>query len=423
FPGVSCKDIWINTKAQKNGEYWIDPKGTGIPFKVYCDMTTDRDHTLLGQVMETVNVTNEFECHRKCIGNSTCKSFNVHPPKSNPMKNLKTCETNDQTRQTKPKQYKKKIGSSYYGSVEVSCVNIMETNSQQKLGRCHPEYSGEQCTVKKGSSPDFPGVSCKDIRKSSNAQKNGEYWIDPKGTGHLFKVYCDMTTDGDHALLGHVMETVNVTDEFECHRKCIQNNTCKSFNIHPLKTNAVQKTCEMNNQTRQLKPKHYKKKIGSSYHGSVETFLVYLFCLFVDHTLLGQVIQTVNVTDEFQCHRKCIGNSTCKSFNVHPAKINPMKNLKTCETKYQTRQTKPKQYKKKIGSSYHGSVELCLLAVKKGSSPDFPGVSCKDIRKSSNAQKNGEYWIDPKGTGHLFKVYCDMTTDGAKREVETGHTV
>ena len=78
----------------------------------------------------------------------------------------------------------------------------------------------------------------------------------------------------DHTLLGHVMETVNVTDEFECHRKCIQNNTCKSFNIHPLKTNPVQETCEMNNQTRQMKPKHYKKKIGSSYHGSVEVSLI-----------------------------------------------------------------------------------------------------------------------------------------------------
>lgn len=27
--------------AHKNGESCIDPKGTGIPFKVYCDMTTD----------------------------------------------------------------------------------------------------------------------------------------------------------------------------------------------------------------------------------------------------------------------------------------------------------------------------------------------------------------------------------------------
>ena len=78
----------------------------------------------------------------------------------------------------------------------------------------------------------------------------------------------------DHALLGQVIETVNVTDEFECHRKCIQNNTCKSFNVHPPRSNPIKKTCEMNNQTRQMKPKHYKKKIGSSYHGPVEVSLI-----------------------------------------------------------------------------------------------------------------------------------------------------
>ncbi|XP_044170574.1 uncharacterized protein LOC122954590 [Acropora millepora] len=160
---------------------------------------TQQDHALLGQVIETVNVTDEFECHRKCIQNNTCKSFNVHPPRSNPIK--KICEMNNQTRQMKPKHYKKKIGSSYHGSVEVSCVNIMETNNQQKSGRCQPGYSGNQCTLKKGLSPDFPGVSCKDIWKYTNAQKNGEYWIDPKGKGHPIKAYCDMTTDGGGWLL------------------------------------------------------------------------------------------------------------------------------------------------------------------------------------------------------------------------------
>ena len=78
----------------------------------------------------------------------------------------------------------------------------------------------------------------------------------------------------DHTLLGQVIETVNVTDEFQCHRKCIQNNTCKSFNVHPRESNLIKKTCEMNNQTRQMKPKQYKKKIGSSYHGSVEVSLI-----------------------------------------------------------------------------------------------------------------------------------------------------
>ncbi|XP_015755771.1 PREDICTED: uncharacterized protein LOC107335279 isoform X8 [Acropora digitifera] len=172
---------------------------------------TQQDHTLLGHVMETVNVTDEFECHRKCIQNNTCKSFNVHPPESNSIK--KTCEMNNQTRQMKPKHYKKKIGSSYHGSVEVSCVNIMERNSQQKGGSCHPGYSGKQCTVKKGSSPDFPGVSCKDIWKHTNAQKNGEYWIDPKGTGHPFKAYCDMTTDGGGWLL--VMNVITGSSHYD----------------------------------------------------------------------------------------------------------------------------------------------------------------------------------------------------------------
>ena len=31
---------------------------------------------------------------------------------------------------------------------QVSCVNIMETNNQPKSGRCHPGYSGKQCTRK-----------------------------------------------------------------------------------------------------------------------------------------------------------------------------------------------------------------------------------------------------------------------------------
>ncbi|XP_044166557.1 uncharacterized protein LOC122950611 [Acropora millepora] len=160
--------------------------------------------------METVNVTDEFECHRKCIQNNTCKSLNIHPLETSAIQ--KTCEMNNQTRQLKPQHYKK-IGSSYHGSVEVSCVNIMATNNQQKSGRCHPGYSGKQCTLKKGSSPDFPGVSCKDIRKSTNAQNNGEYWIDPKGTGLPFKVYCDMTTDEGGWLL--VMNVITGSSHYD----------------------------------------------------------------------------------------------------------------------------------------------------------------------------------------------------------------
>ena len=54
------------------------------------------------------------------------------------------------------------------------------------------------------------------------------------------------------------------------------------------------------------------------------------------------------------------------------------------------------------------------LSVGEGLFPEFPGISCEDIRKLTHAKENGEYWIDPKATGHPFKVYCDMTTDGGK---------
>ena len=108
----------------------------------------------------------------------------------------------------------------------------------------------------------------------------------------------------DHTLLGHVMETVNVTDEFECHRKCIHNNTCKSFNIHPPGGNPIKKICEMNNQTRQMKPKHYKKKIGSSYHGSVEVSLICVLiklpsCCFLTKVVIIQVSGRIPLRIEF----------------------------------------------------------------------------------------------------------------------------
>ena len=41
-PAHSCKDIRDSGDSKGDGEYWIDPERSGNPFKVYCDMTTDR---------------------------------------------------------------------------------------------------------------------------------------------------------------------------------------------------------------------------------------------------------------------------------------------------------------------------------------------------------------------------------------------
>ena len=68
------------------------------------------------------------------------------------------------------------------------------------------------------------------------------------------------------------MSKAVVVDEFECHLKCLGNNRCKSFNVHPAGNNA-KSICELNNKTRQMKPGHFKRKKGSTYYGSVQVSL------------------------------------------------------------------------------------------------------------------------------------------------------
>ena len=56
-----------------------------------------------------------------------------------------------------------------------------------------------------------------------------------------------------------------------------------------------------------------------------------------------------------------------------------------------------------------------FLAAKKGSKASVPGLSCKDILTSGEAQGNGGYWIDPTDSGDPFKVFCDMNSYGGKQ--------
>ena len=74
----------------------------------------------------------------------------------------------------------------------------------------------------------------------------------------------------DHVLVGHVMSTATVLDEFECHLKCIGNSSCKSFNVRSDGSNAGRRICELNKKTRHMKPGDFKWKKVSTYFGSVQ---------------------------------------------------------------------------------------------------------------------------------------------------------
>ena len=83
-----------------------------------------------------------------------------------------------------------------------------------------------------------------------------------KASVHLFRL-------SDHALAGHVVYTTVVVDEFECQLKCMGNNRCKSINVHP-GDSIGQRICELNNKTRQMKPKYFRKRKGSTYYSSAQ---------------------------------------------------------------------------------------------------------------------------------------------------------
>ena len=72
-----------------------------------------------------------------------------------------------------------------------------------------------------------------------------------------------------YVLVGHVMKTAVVSDEFECQQKCLGNNSCKSFNVHP-SADSGKYICELNNKTRKMKPSDLKKKKGSNYYGLIK---------------------------------------------------------------------------------------------------------------------------------------------------------
>ncbi|KAL9957131.1 hypothetical protein ACROYT_G038733 [Oculina patagonica] len=159
------------------------------------------DHALVGHVMSKAAVVDEFECYQKCLGNNSCKSFNVHPDGNNAKRRF--CELNNKTRQMKPGHFKWKKGSTYYGSVQVSCMDVAgERSEQTKNGQCHPGYKGKNCEKPiRGLHSYQPADSCKDIRDSGDSKGDGEYWIDPEKSGNPLKVFCDMTTDGGGWLL------------------------------------------------------------------------------------------------------------------------------------------------------------------------------------------------------------------------------
>ena len=47
-----------------------------------------------------------------------------------------------------------------------------------------------------------------------------------------------------------------------------------------------------------------------------------------------------------------------------------------------------------------------------GSSEGCPAVDCEDVQTTLTSATDGNYWIDPEGSGDAFEIFCDLTTEG-----------
>ncbi|XP_015751035.1 PREDICTED: protein jagged-2-like isoform X3 [Acropora digitifera] len=144
-----------------------------------------------------------------------------------------------------------------------------------------------------------------------------------------------------HALVGHSMSSVLVGDELECQLKCIHTQPCKSFNVHFSSNQANKHVCELNNQTREMKPSDFKARKGSNYYGPVQ-----VSCVDVSRECTGK--QNINESNQnscknggtwivkdgkHQCH--CPRNFTGSSCEIHTNECNHSlcENGGTCKLK------------------------------------------------------------------------------------------
>lgn len=73
------------------------------------------DYALFNHTFDAIHVSDVSECATRCMGNGACQSYNIQTGNSA----NKQCELNNQSRTSKPKDFKQRRGFNYYGLVPV----------------------------------------------------------------------------------------------------------------------------------------------------------------------------------------------------------------------------------------------------------------------------------------------------------------
>ena len=87
------------------------------------------DYKLVGHVIESL-VTDEFDCGLRCVRNKKCQSYNCY---SEGHHGNKICKLNNQTRHSKPTDFRANKGFTYYGKGREIATSMHQTSKLVRL--------------------------------------------------------------------------------------------------------------------------------------------------------------------------------------------------------------------------------------------------------------------------------------------------
>ncbi|XP_015772417.1 PREDICTED: uncharacterized protein LOC107350695 [Acropora digitifera] len=117
--------------------------------------------------------------------------------------------------------------------------------------------------------------------------------------------------------------------------------------------------------------------------------------------LIDHVFESFPAEVLVSCYFSCNARPDCQSLNFNLAN-------KICQLNNETRHSRPEKLMSSDFFVYAENPNRAFL----GSVSTRAAKSCKQIIMDGDSTGDGEYWMDPEGSGNSFKAFCDMRTDG-----------
>jgi hypothetical protein len=313
--------------------------------------------------------------------------------------------------------------SDYSGGETWTCI-VTPSDGDDDGDSATASYTLELCTEDSGEDEDCPGLDCLQILEDGHSVGDGDYWIDPDGTGAL-EVYCDMSTDDGGWTRIFVADSTNYSDssglDYTITNETLREDAHKTMMVFVDSGDAV-----VSSYATFDIPSNWVSQSPMQYSSETE---------FVEVSVDGidegteELVYGIGNWGSYSCDddwisgvsgQVCITGTAAPFYtrfaDSHTDRCNASDedertNDCSTDTRFSILVRRP------IDADGDGSAadEDCddddPTVTVYGSGEACPALDCLDILDEGYDDGDGNYWIDPTGTS-TYQVYCDMSTDG-----------